>query len=92
MPPANDRLALLAPALFVLIWATGFVVARLVAPYADPLPQALVLTALVIAFGMTALVVLLVMVVMLKPRVSEVMRRAVRASSGTTPHVDSLRE
>jgi drug/metabolite transporter (DMT)-like permease len=37
MPPANDRLALLTPALFVLIWATGFVVARLVAPYADPL-------------------------------------------------------
>jgi len=29
------------------------------APYADPLPQALVLTAIVIAFGMTALVVLL---------------------------------
>ncbi|MDE1173903.1 MAG: DMT family transporter [Parvibaculaceae bacterium] len=26
-----------APALFVLIWATGFIVARLVAPYADPL-------------------------------------------------------
>jgi drug/metabolite transporter (DMT)-like permease len=37
MPPANDRLALLAPGLFVLIWATGFIVARLVAPYADPL-------------------------------------------------------
>lgn len=29
------------------------------APYADPLPQALVLTAIVIAFGMTALVVML---------------------------------
>jgi multicomponent K+:H+ antiporter subunit C len=29
------------------------------APYADPLPQALVLTAIVIAFGMTAVVVLL---------------------------------
>lgn len=28
-------------------------------PYADPLPQALVLTAIVIAFGMTALVVIL---------------------------------
>lgn len=26
-----------APALFVVIWATGFIVARLVAPYADPL-------------------------------------------------------
>src|SRR5687767_4339031 len=29
--------ARLAPPLFVLIWATGFVVARLVAPYAEPL-------------------------------------------------------
>ena len=29
------------------------------APYTDPLPQALVLTAIVIAFGMTAVVVLL---------------------------------
>jgi drug/metabolite transporter (DMT)-like permease len=33
----HDRLALVAPALFVLIWSTGFIVARLVAPYADPL-------------------------------------------------------
>jgi drug/metabolite transporter (DMT)-like permease len=32
-----DLLSRLAPPLFVLIWATGFVVARLVAPYADPL-------------------------------------------------------
>ena len=35
MPP--DLLARLSPPLFVLLWATGFVVARLVAPYADPL-------------------------------------------------------
>jgi len=32
-----DPLARLAPPLFVLIWATGFIVARLVAPHADPL-------------------------------------------------------
>ena len=32
-----DLLPRLAPPLFVLIWATGFVVARLVAPHADPL-------------------------------------------------------
>lgn len=32
-----DLLARLAPPLFVLIWATGFIVARLVAPHADPL-------------------------------------------------------
>jgi drug/metabolite transporter (DMT)-like permease len=35
MPP--DLLARLSPPLFVLLWATGFVVARLVAPDADPL-------------------------------------------------------
>src|SRR3954466_1028785 len=29
--------ARLAPPLFVLIWATGFIVARFVAPYAEPL-------------------------------------------------------
>jgi drug/metabolite transporter (DMT)-like permease len=33
-PNPLDRLA---PPLFVVIWATGFIVARLVAPYADPL-------------------------------------------------------
>jgi multicomponent Na+:H+ antiporter subunit C len=32
----------------------------LVAPYADPLPQALILTAIVISFGLTAFAVLLV--------------------------------
>ncbi len=36
-PPQQDGLAFVAPALFVLIWSTGFIVARLVAPYADPL-------------------------------------------------------
>lgn len=35
--PSPDLLARLSPPLFVLIWATGFVVARLVAPDADPL-------------------------------------------------------
>jgi drug/metabolite transporter (DMT)-like permease len=42
--------ARLAPGLFVLIWATGFVVARLVAPHADPL------TFLAVRFGLTAIV------------------------------------
>ncbi|HZH53786.1 MAG TPA: DMT family transporter [Microvirga sp.] len=32
-----DLLARLAPPLFVVIWATGFIVARAVAPYAEPL-------------------------------------------------------
>jgi len=33
----EDILSRLAPGLFVLIWSTGFIIARLVAPYADPL-------------------------------------------------------
>ncbi|TGD96569.1 DMT family transporter [Methylobacterium nonmethylotrophicum] len=40
----------LAPGLFVLIWATGFIVARLIAPHAEPL------TFLSVRFGLTALV------------------------------------
>ncbi len=35
--PEIAMLARLAPPLFVLIWATGFIVARVVAPYAEPL-------------------------------------------------------
>jgi drug/metabolite transporter (DMT)-like permease len=34
---SSHPLARLAPPLFVVIWATGFIVARLVAPHADPL-------------------------------------------------------
>ncbi|MGO4388031.1 DMT family transporter [Microvirga sp. 2YAF29] len=33
----SQHLARVAPPLFVLIWATGFIVARFVAPYAEPL-------------------------------------------------------
>lgn len=36
-PVAGDPLTQLAPVLFVLIWSTGFIIARLVAPHADPL-------------------------------------------------------
>ena len=32
-----STLARLAPPLFVFLWATGFIAARLVIPYADPL-------------------------------------------------------
>ena len=35
--PATRALIAAAPVLFVLMWATGFVVARLSAPHADPL-------------------------------------------------------
>jgi len=33
----DRRLGLIMPPAFVVLWATGFIVARLVAPYADPL-------------------------------------------------------
>jgi hypothetical protein len=36
-PPTGDFAVRLAPPSFVFLWATGFVVARLVAPWADPL-------------------------------------------------------
>ena len=48
--PSADLLARAAPPLFVVIWATGFVVARLVAPHADPLAF------LTVRFGLAALV------------------------------------
>ena len=58
--PAIRLLIVTAPALFVVMWATGFVVARLSAPHADPLtflairfPIAGVLFAL-IALGLSA--------------------------------------
>lgn len=50
--PRADLLARAAPGLFVMIWATGFVVARLVAPHAEPLTflsARFLLTAIVLA-------------------------------------------
>jgi drug/metabolite transporter (DMT)-like permease len=47
--PSSQPLARLAPPLFVVIWATGFVVARIVAPYAEPLTFLLVRYLLAIA-------------------------------------------
>jgi len=41
-PTSEPLLARLAPPLFVAIWATGFIVARIVAPYAEPLTFLLV--------------------------------------------------
>jgi drug/metabolite transporter (DMT)-like permease len=40
--PSVGLLPRLAPPLFVVIWATGFIVARIVAPYAEPLTFLLV--------------------------------------------------
>ncbi len=57
--------AMLSYAVNIFLFATGRLAINQPAvlltggPYADPLPQALVLTAIVIAFGMTAVVVML---------------------------------
>lgn len=45
----GDAIASFAPAFFVLIWSTGFVTARLVAPYAEPLSFLMLRYALAVA-------------------------------------------
>ena len=64
--PVIIGLTLLSYAVNVFIFAAGRVVpglpaiiAKDAAGYTDPLPQALVLTAIVISFGMTAVIVLM---------------------------------
>lgn len=64
--PVVLGLALLSNAVNVFLFASGRLVVdrppildKTVGVYTDPLPQALVLTAIVIAFGMTALAVVL---------------------------------
>jgi multicomponent K+:H+ antiporter subunit C len=66
--PVVAGLALLSYAVNVLLFAMGRLVidrppilTLKLAQYTDPLPQALVLTAIVISFGMTALVLVLVL-------------------------------
>ena len=64
--PVIAGLSMLSYAVNVFIFASGRLVAGLppiidkaVTGYADPLPQALVLTAIVISFGMTAVLVMM---------------------------------
>lgn len=64
--PVIVGLAMLSYAVNVFLFATGRIAINLppviskdAVAYSDPLPQALVLTAIVIAFGMTAVVVVL---------------------------------
>jgi len=63
--PVILGIALLTYAVNVFLFAAGRLtkgappILRDVATYADPLPQALVLTAIVISFGMTAVVVMI---------------------------------
>ena len=58
--PASLLKALMPP-LFVLIWATGFIVARLVAPFADPI------TFLSLRFALAALVLAILALVVRAP-------------------------
>ncbi|WP_437321847.1 DMT family transporter [Sorangium sp. So ce385] len=53
----SQRLTRIAPPLFVVIWSTGFIVARLVAPHAEPL------TFLLVRYALAGLVLALVAVV-----------------------------
>ena len=64
--PVIAGLSMLSYAVNVFIFASGRLVSGLppiidkaAAGYADPLPQALVLTAIVISFGMTAVIVMM---------------------------------
>jgi drug/metabolite transporter (DMT)-like permease len=55
------RLPLLIPLTFVLLWATGFVTARLVAPHVEPM------TFLTLRFGLTAAILVLLSIAMRAP-------------------------
>lgn len=61
MPSSSPLLERFAPPLFVVIWATGFVVARLVAPHAEPL------TFLTMRYALTILVLGTVALVLRAP-------------------------
>ena len=61
------------------------------APYADPLPQALVLTAIVIAFGMTALAVILALGAYLQSGTDAIDIEAPESPRTESPHTESPR-
>ena len=77
--PVILGISMLSYAVNVFLFATGRLAIDLppvlsdgAAGYTDPLPQALVLTAIVISFGMTAVVVLLALGAFLSARTDEV--------------------
>ena len=77
--PVIIGLALLSYAINVFLFATGRlvvnqppVITEQALGYTDPLPQALVLTAIVISFGMTALIVVLALRAYLEAGTDEV--------------------
>ncbi len=59
--------------------------------YTDPLPQALVLTAIVISFGMTALVVVLALRAFLETGSDGVEGERLRGAEGRAPDGDAIR-
>jgi multicomponent K+:H+ antiporter subunit C len=77
--PVILGLSLLSYAVNVFLFATGRlavglppILSKTAAGYTDPLPQALVLTAIVISFGMTAVVVMIALSAYLSSRTDHV--------------------
>lgn len=78
--PVILGLSLLSYAVNIFLFSTGRLVQNLPAilnkyeevAYTDPLPQALVLTAIVISFGMTALVVMIALAAYLTSETDEI--------------------
>ena len=90
--PVVLGLAFMSYAINVFLFASGRLVinqppiwGKDVAAYTDPLPQALVLTAIVIAFGMTALVVVLALRAYLETGTDQVDGLADEASELDSP-------
>ncbi len=95
--PVVLGLAFLSYAINVFLFASGRLVtdrppiyAKGLTEYSDPLPQALVLTAIVISFGMTALVVVLALRTFLETGTDQVDGRGepVAAAGETPPPVE----
>lgn len=90
--PVVLGLAFMSYAINVFLFASGRLVinqppiwGKDVAAYTDPLPQALVLTAIVIAFGMTALVVVLALRAYLETGTDQIDGLADEASGQDSP-------
>ncbi len=90
--PVIVGLALLSYAINLFLFATGRlvinqppVISENAAGYTDPLPQALVLTAIVISFGMTALIVVLALRAYLEVGSDEVDTNESEDSANTGP-------
>lgn len=90
--PVIIGLALLSYAVNIFLFATGRlttnlppVISSTATAYTDPLPQALVLTAIVISFGMTAVIVVLALRAYLEAGTDEVDVGSVDTAEGGRP-------